>query len=763
MITFSFAVICGTALAFWGNSPVDSHWITYLPILLWGAWLHPRIRFLYIACSALLWASLLFQLNTGQRLTDEYDGQVVLLRGSVVDLTAQRKNSVRFYLKPDFIESYRRPLPKKIRLSWYRGQQLPQAGQRWQLLVKLRQPNGFQNPGGFDYERWLFVKGIAATGYVKKSDLNYKLADADWFNIDHFRLQVVKAIDRACNNCQHHGLFKALVVGFRGDIPRHQDKLLRDTGTAHLLAISGLHIGMVAGLFYFIGGFFWRRLLHRLPFNRLECSALLSMTAALIYAALAGFSVPTVRALVMLTVVLLALLLRKGVNLLNSIACAISLILLVDPLAVGSASFWLSISALLIIALGQFLLVNQNNRLKQLLVIQVLFSLLFIPLGILLFDQASPAGFLANIVAIPLLSFIILPATLIGSLLAVIDIPLAASLFDWLDVLTGWLLDYLQLLLASGFQIYQSADRPIMLLVCLAISIVLMLLPLGWRARLPVLVLLPVMMLWQPQGIVSNGFRLTILDVGMGTAVVVETKNHSLIYDFGPGNNYGFSAGDWVVKPYLRYRGIQKADLTVISHVDSDHSGGFISFIDEYVAAQLLTGTPKALVKRFNMDGSVRNCHNYPAWYWDGVRFEFLTVNPRPIKQSSNNDSCVLKISGYHTALLTGDIESRQEKRLLNRLPDKLPSDILLVPHHGSLTSSSEAFVREVKPEIAVFTLSRFNRWGFPKKTVVTRYRQIPSQILRSDRHGAITLSSRSGGLKLKVHRQHKRIWNNRF
>ncbi len=759
MIAFTLAVVCGTALAFWGNSLVELHWISFLPLLLLVAWLNPRFRFICLCCSALLWSSLLLHQGINQLPGDELDGQSVLLSGTIVDISEQRKRSVRFYLKPDYIQSYARRLPEKIRLSWYRSQQIPQAGQRWQLLVKLRKPAGFQTPGVFDYERWLFVNGIAATGYVKKSDMNRKLADADWLDISRYRLQVVEAIDRACHDCKHHGLFKALTVGFRGDIPGTQARLLRDTGTAHLLAISGLHIGLVAGLFFLLGGYIWRLVLYRSQFNRLECSAMLAMIAALTYAALAGFSLPTVRALLMLVVVLLALLMRKGVNLLNSIACAVSLILLLDPLAMGSASFWLSISALLVIALGQFLLVNEKKRLRQLLVIQLLFSLLFIPLGILLFNQASPAGFLANIVAIPLLSFIILPITLISSLLSIFDFSAATVLFGWLDHLTGWLLIYLEILLKSGLQAYQHTGLPLLLL-CLAIGLILMFLPIGWRARIPALVLLPVALMWQPAVIQAGSFRLSVLDVGMGTSVVVETENHNLIYDFGPGNKDGFSAGAWVVKPYLRYRGIDQTDLMVISHVDSDHSGGFISFVDDYAGAQLVTGTPHRLEKRFNLDKPIRSCHNYPAWRWDGIDFEFLATMPGYGSRSSNNSSCVLKISGIHTALLSGDIEAEQEYQLLNQHGDKLAADILLVPHHGSLTSSTKAFIDTVAASVAIFTLGRDNRWGFPKSEVLERYRQSTANIFRTDRDGAISLFSQSEALQIHTQRRFNRIWH---
>ena len=763
MIANCLAVVIGTVLAFCGNSLVDSYWISYLPVLLWVAWLRPEVRLICIIIGSMLWASLLLQQTLDQRLHEDFDNRVVLLRGTITDISEQRNNSIRFYLEPDYIQSYHRRLPGKIRLSWYRGGQVPQAGERWQLQVKLRKPNGFSNPGAFDYERWLFVKGIAATGYVKKSGSNRRLREANWYSIDHYRLQIVKAIERACTDCRHQGLFKALTVGFRGDIPRDQDKLLRDSGTAHLLAISGLHIATVAALFYLLGGFLWHYFLYRTRFNRLECSALSAILAAVAYAALAGFSIPTVRALLMLMVVLLALMSRKSVNLLNSIAIAVSLILLVDPKAIGSMSFWLSITALLVIALGQFLLANQKNRLKQLIVIQVLFSLLFVPLSMLLFNQASPAGFLANIVAIPLLSFLILPVNLIASLLSVLDLPMATVLFSWLDHLTGWLLVYLDMLLTSGLQAFRSAEQPLLLLLCLAIALILMLLPLGWRARMPVLGLMPVALVWQSAGIATGDFRMTVLDVGMGTSVVVETRNHSLIYDFGPGKDNGFSAGEWVVKPYLQHRDIQRPDLMVISHVDSDHSGGFVSFTDEYALTQLLTGTPNELKKRFNLKDSVQNCHSYPAWRWDGVDFEFLSTSPQSVFQTSNNRSCVLKISGFNSMLLTGDIEAEQESRLLTELPEKLASDVLLAPHHGSLTSSSESFVNAVLPQTVVFTVGRFNRWGFPKPRVKARYQQIESRMLRTDQHGAITINSLRRSLVIKTHRQQKRIWHYRL
>jgi competence protein ComEC len=241
---------------------------------------------------------------------------------------------------------------------------------------------------------------------------------------------------------------------------------------------------------------------------------------------------------------------------------------------------------------------------------------------------------------------------------------------------------------------------------------------------------------------------------------LLETRHHSLIYDFGPGNDSGFSAGNWVLKPYMQYRGIDKADLMIVSHVDQDHSGGFISFVDDLDFSRLLSGTPKALAERFKLKSSVRSCHDFPEWHWDGVGFEFLSADSTNTYSATNDRSCVLLIKARHTILLSGDIEADQENRLLSQMPDKLKADGLLAPHHGSLTSSTEAFVKRVSPRIVVFTLSRDNRWGFPKDEVVSRYQNIGSQIYRSDLHGAVTLSSDTEGLAVESFRQKSnRLW----
>ena len=759
MIKTAIAMVLGSVIVFYGNLIPERHWIAYLPFLLLFAFLVPGYRFLITLFAACLWAGLWVQQSLDTRLAADFDNRIVRISGVIADIPERKNQSVRFLLKPDSIEGYVKPLPETIRLSWYRTRRLLHAGERWQLQVKLRVPYGYQNPGGFDYERWLFVKGIGATGYVKPSSFNRGMGVSPFSIIDQWRSGIKQGIDRQCSECNNNGLIKALAIGYRADInPRHR-QLLQDTGTAHLLAISGLHIGIISALFFYVGRFLWRFYFHRFEYSRLQFSATLAICAGLIYAALAGFSLPTVRALIMLAVIFLAFNFRTSVNLLNSIAIAVIVILIFDPLSVGSSSFWLSISALLLIAFAQYRMTNQPQRWKQIVILQLLFSLLFVPISIVLFDQLNPASFFANIIAIPLVSLVIVPLDMLGSLISGFDWVFTEWLFRASDLLLSLLLDYLQLLLNSGLAAVHYGGIPFIALCLSTMGLLILMMPAGFPGRKPALLLVVLPLLWQRTELEFGAYQLTVLDVGMGTSAVIQTGQHSLVYDFGPGNAQGFSSAQWVLKPYLRYQGIKDPDLLIISHVDQDHSGGFYSYLANHDPAKLVTGTPLEVVEKFNLARPVRSCHGYPKWRWDGVDFEFLSL---PVKSTTsiNNRSCVLKVSGYDSALLAGDIESEQEQRLLEALPEKLSASVLVVPHHGSSTSSTLQFLRAVKPEFSLFTVGKNNRWGFPKPEVLVNYREVNSQILRTDEQGAISVFSSATGLRLEVHRQPgSKIW----
>ena len=644
MIKIAIAMALGSVFAFYGSVLPEGHWIAWLPALLAFAFYQPGYRFLMLLVASFLWTSLFIQQNLNSRLANDFDGQILQISGVIADIPEQRAKSVRFLLKPDFIEGYSLSLPELIRLSWYRTRKTLQVGERWQLQVKLRVPSGYQNPGGFDYERWMFVKRIGATGYVKSSRFNSRIGESSLSLVDRWRSRIKQGIDDSCSDCDNDGLIKALAIGYRADIDPAHRQILQDTGTAHLLAISGLHIGIISALFFFIGRLLWRLGCYRLGFNRPLFSATLAIAAALVYAALAGFALPTLRALIMLLVIFLAFNFRTGINLLNSIAIAVIVILIFDPLSVGSASFWLSISALLLIAFAQYLMAHQRSRWKQVLTLQLLFSLLFIPISIALFAQLNPASFVANIVAIPLVSLVIVPLGMLGSLVAGFDWPIGYWFFKASDLVLSLLLDYLELLLDLGLAAIQSSGIPLTVLALSTLGLVLLMMPAGFPGKKPAVLLMVLPLLWQRTELDVGSYKMTVLDVGMGTSVVVETRHHSLVYDFGPGNSQGFSAAQWVLEPYLRQQGISEPDMLIISHVDADHSGGFYSYVNTYDPVKLVSGTPAEVARKFALTTPIRSCHEYSNWRWDGVLFEFLSLPAGQATNSSNNRSCVLKI-----------------------------------------------------------------------------------------------------------------------
>jgi competence protein ComEC len=461
----------------------------------------------------------------------------------------------------------------------------------------------------------------------------------------------------------------------------------------------------------------------------------------------------------MFSVLLLALLCKSRINLLQSISLTVVVILIADPRAVGSASFWLSIGAIMVIAFVQFRLPGRMIWWQQLLALQCFFSLLFAPLGVLIFDQLNPAGFFANIIAIPLVSLAVLPTVLLACLISATGFGGAQLPFYLADKLLGVLLDYLELLLSSGLHSI-ALTYPVPLVLLGAISLTLLLMPRFPGSRKAALVLLLVLALWQPSRLQHGDYELIVLDIGMGTSVLLRTRYHSLVYDFGPGKPGVFSAADGALLPLMRSHAIEAPDLLIVSHVDQDHSGGLQSFIGDYQQHRLLSGTPRKLKARFALAHNVRSCHQYPAWRWDGVSFSFVATSRLSLKAVSNNRSCVLLIRGNHKALIPGDIESSQELQLVLEHGAALAADILLVPHHGSLTSSSWRFLNQVQPEYVVYTLARNNRWGFPKAAVSARYDALRSRQYRSDRDGAVSMTSTTQGLIVKTSASPvRRIW----
>ena len=755
----ALAILVGALLAFYGNRLPDPFWSAYVPALLLLACCHSRYRFLLLLAAAFLWSSALLHHHLSHRLLDSFDNRILLLSGVIADIPQRYPDRVSLYLEDLRIEAYPAAMPRLARFNWYQNERVPRAGERWQFVVKIRQPRGMLNPAGFDYEAWQFTRAIDASGYIRESTRNLRLEPASALDLNYWRGGLAANIDRDCGQCRQRGLIKALALGFRGDISNQNRGLLQHSGTAHLLAISGLHIGMVSVMFYLLGGYCWRLGIYRSGLNRRTLASLCALLAAVAYAALAGFSLPTLRALLMFAVVLIALQLKSKINLLQALALALSLILLVDPLAVGSISLWLSFGALIVIAFMQFRFPAKMNAWRQLLVLQGYFIALFAPLGVLIFGQLNLAGLPANLVAIPLLSFVILPLVLMACLLSSLNLAGASLLFSIADQVLGFLLDYLAWLLTAGLHSLAINTYPALLLLVALAAVAILLSPRLAGLRAMAALTLAALLLWQPTRLEHGDYELLVLDIGMGTSALLRTRHHSLVYDFGPGGERSFNAAEAALLPAMRRSGIDAADLYVVSHVDHDHSGGLYSFLGHYPPARLLSGTPRELQAKFELPHRVRSCHGYPEWRWDGVLFRFLETAAVP-GDSTNNRSCILQVVGHQRALLPGDIEIEQETRLVETYGDRLAADILLAPHHGSGTSSSWTFLQRVNPAHVIFTLARNNRWDFPAEQVVARYFALGSRLYRSDHDGAVTITSRSGAVLVKSMRNPpRRIW----
>ena len=742
MPQFAVAILIGALLAFYGNQPPDIFWSAYLPLCLLFARYCPRYRFLCLLVASLLWSSVVIHQQLAHRLPASFDDRGLRLSARIADLPRVAGDRVSLLLDEVHIDDYPPPLLRRLRLNWYQSEQLPRSGERWQFMARLRQPRGRLNSAGFDYEGWQFQQGIDASGYIVDSGSNRRLAAASPLALQRLRARLALNIERDCDACRHVGLIKALALGYRGDIDAGVRDLLQASGTAHLLAISGLHVGMVAMLFYALGHWLWWAFAYRFTINQHDLAALSAFLSAFAYAALAGFSLPTLRALTMLGVVLLGRQFNQQINLLQSMLLALILILLLDPLAVGSASFWLSFGALLVIAFAQFRMPRGMSGWRQLLILQCCFVVLLAPLGVLIFGQLNVAGLPANLLAIPALSLLILPLVLGACLLSAFVPAVASLLFGLADHLLGYLIDYLDFLLTLGLHSRSVAAYPASLVILALFALLLLSLPaLPGRYRVA-LTILASLVCWRPPLLAPGEFELRVLDVGMGSSMLLRTRHHSLVYDFGPGRKARYSAADMALLPVMRQLGIEQADLLIASHVDQDHSGGLYSFLDNYQPAQLLSGTPGELRHRFALPHRVRSCHAYPDWRWDGVLFRFL-ASAEPAR-STNNRSCVLQVIGHHRLLIPGDIESVQEHRLIEAYGDALAADILLAPHHGSNSSSSPAFIERVRPALAVFTLARNNRWGFPAAAVQARYRAWNVALYRNDHDGAVHIHSQA-------------------
>lgn len=720
-------------------------------VLLWpllllslAGWYRPRWRLICAFLIGFTSAALHGHWALASLLPAALEGQELDTLGIITSLplTEGRRTGFQFRVETASLEGQAVAFGGLTRIAWYGNHPPLQVGQRWHLRLRLKRLHGMYNPGSFDYQGWLFQQGIRATGYVRSADTNQRLSeDIEASLFDRWRLQVGRTIDQTLAGTAGAGLLRALVIGDREGISQQQWEIFRRSGTNHLVAISGLHIGIVAGWVLLIGGRLWRlsgRLCQWIAAPR--AAAVMALVAALLYAGLSGFGVPAVRALVMLMTVLGGVIAARPVRPFSALCIALLVILLYDPMAVLSAGFWLSFVAVAVILAGiGGRLTRPLERWRSLLRVQWLVTLGLAPLLLLWNLGVSPLAPLVNLLAVPLFSLLLVPLALLGALVSSLTLTLGAPML----VAAGWLLQMATVGLgkAAGlpFDLITSASLPLWCWLASFMAVVLILLPRGVPGRwLSLLLLLPLVSYQEPP-LAEGEVVFTLLDVGQGLAAVIQTRNHTLLYDAGPRFSSGFNAGESVVLPYLRQRGISSLDKAVVSNGDMDHRGGIGAVVSHLPVEEVISGEPGRITV-----ADVRHCQAGEEWLWDGVIFRLIHPGVEA-DWRGNNASCVLLVeSPGGRILLTGDIEREAEAALLATAPADLAADLVVVPHHGSRTSSTLPFVRAVSARWALVSSGYRNRYGFPLEEVVGRWRSQGGQVFNTAQGGALTL--RLGG-----------------
>jgi competence protein ComEC len=660
-------------------------------------------------------------------------------------------------------------LPPRLQLGWQAGLRGPtreavpalRPGQRWILVVRLKRPHATVNPGAFDRElRWM-EEGIGAVGTVRRGRLLAEGVGGPAVALEGLRLALRDAVFDATGRARAReaGVLAALAIGDQAAIDPALWTVFNQTGVGHLMSISGLHITMLAGLGGSLAGWCWRRrwagrmgLACRAPAQRVRLGVAVSVAFA--YALLAGWGIPAQRTCFMLAMAALLMGTGRGASIAAAVGAAAAAIVVLDPWAPLSAGFWLSFGAVIAIVwvcagsrFGQGRLAEFATGAVR---TQWAATVALLPLGAWFFGSVSVVGPLANAVAIPLVSAVVTPLALAGAALALVSTDLAAWLLGPAAWLMGVLISLLQWLAALPGASLPVPRPGVAVLVATLAGCAMLLAPAGVpRRALGGLALLPLAAapLQRPA---AGELWMTALDVGQGMSVVIQVADRTLVYDAGPTTGPHTDAGSRVVVPWLRNQGIGRLDAVVVSHLDDDHSGGALSVVQAAPPDWLASSLPDDHRIVRAAAGRALRCRRGERWAWGEANFEWLhpADPPEPARGSPTNAvSCVLRI--VHpggTVLLAGDIEAAQERRLVGLYgADGLAADVLLVPHHGSATSSTEAFLDAVSPRWAVFQVAYRSRFRHPHPRVLERYERRGIEILRSDADGAVQLRLAAG------------------
>lgn len=722
-----------------------------LPLL----WL-PRARVLGLCLLGLGWCALRADIAMQARLPRADDGRDFIVTGQVEGLPRRREDATRFVLRVESAEraGAHQPLRGLLRLSWYDAAPAELAAcSRWRLRLRLKRPRGLVNPGGHDSERQALERGIVAVGYVREDPANAWLGQRAWC-VDGLRERLSADIAARVPDPHDAALLQAFAIGDTRGLDEDDWQVARINGIPHLIAISGFHVG-VAGLFgaalAWLAWLVWPRLGLRIVFAQAQALAVLLSASA--YGILAGGSLPTVRTLLMIGVFALTRLLRRNASGPHTLALALLAILVVDPLATLAPGFWLSFVG---VAFLMLCLVRGPRSLRgfvhELSAGQLVMTIALLPLGIWFFGEASLVGALSNLVAVPLVSFVIVPLCLLATL-ALLLVPALATApllpAAWIAHQQWRLLEWAATW--PGAHGYLPEPSPLALLLAM-LGAAWLLLPRGVPARLLGAALFLPLLLPRPGAPAAGAFEAVVLDVGQGLAVIVRTQRHTLVYDTGARYRSGFDLGAAAVLPSLRALGVRQLDLLVLSHGDNDHVGGAGSLVHGLPPGRVLAGEP--------MRGEVRAeaCLAGQGWDWDGVQFRMLgppVTGERALR--GNDRSCVLLVATPGgRLLLPGDIGARAEAPLAPALAGGPPL-ALVVPHHGSAGSSSAPFLAAAAPQLALVSAGWRNRFGHPAPRTLARYAAAGSALASTAQDGALTLAVAADAAPALVGRERDR------
>ncbi len=730
-----------------------------------------------------------------QAIPSELEGRDIRITGIIAAMPQRDESGIRFRMDVESAQLLDDgkiravTLPPRIQLAWYRS--LPRlsedaaivpfaelqatqgdikAGERWQLVARLKAPHGNMNPHGFDYELWLWEQGIGATGYVRatpreaaRGDGPLKIGETWEHPLEAARQKVRDAIFLKVASPQLAGVIAALATGDQAAIDRADWDVYRATGVAHLMSISGLHITMFAWGAALLIGAAWRRSMWLTTWLPAQHAALIGgVLLATAYALFAGWGVPAQRTVWMLGVAALLKLSGRRWPWPLVWLLVLAVIVALDPWALLAAGFWLSFVAVGILFASDAGRVRELQgvspslwqRLKSMLREQWVITLALAPLSLILFNQVSVVGLIANAIAIPWVTLVVTPLAMTGAIAP----PLwdaAALAVQAMSVVLAWMAQF-------PFATFSIAASAVWTGVMALFGSILLVLRLPAAIRFAgAVMILPFLLYTAPRPVLGE-FSLLAADIGQGNALLVQTANHSLLYDAGPRFSRESDAGQRTLVPLLRALG-EKLDLLIVSHRDADHIGGAAAVLKMQPQAKLMSSIE--LENDLQKVRAAERCIAGKKWQWDGVDFEILhpQLPDYETPQKPNAMSCVLRIgNGRQTVLLTGDLEAAQEQRLVSERA-ALKADVLLVPHHGSKTSSTPEFLDAVKPTIAIVQSGYRNRFQHPVPEVMARYDERQIRVIKSPQCGAARWQS---DVASNVHCQRqldKRYWQHQM